>query len=240
MAPFATWRLRSTGERGRLVVAGVAAVLAGLTLVLLLVRPDGPPARTLALPVTTPPTGTRPAPTPEVRATAARPTRTTGRPTATVRRTTAASTTRSRPSSAAATSAPPTPGPVSVTIEAESATLGGVALRVSCACSGGAAVAQVGLAFVGGAWKLGAVTFAGVTVPRAGDYTLRIAYRSTRDRYLQVAVNGGGGQGLTCRAASSGTVTATVHLAAGANSIKIFNDRSSAPELDKIVVTSGG
>jgi hypothetical protein len=53
-------------------------------------------------------------------------------------------------------------------------------------------------------------------------------------------VNGGGDQGLLCRAASSGTVTAPVHLAAGANSIKIFNDRSSAPELDKIVVTSGG
>src|SRR5690242_16698769 len=81
MAPFATWRLRSAGEQGRVVVAAVAAVLAALTLVLLLVRPDGPAARNAALPASTDAAPTL-ADTPSkvgVRATAGQPTHTAAR-----------------------------------------------------------------------------------------------------------------------------------------------------------------
>ncbi|GAA1772868.1 hypothetical protein [Luedemannella helvata] len=238
MSRFVMWRLRTPGERMRLIVAGGAAVLAALTLVLLIVDPQRtgagdarPRGATAALPSAVPAS-----PTPRVgsRATAGRPSHT-----ATPTRSTSAPprTTPPAPTATATGRAPTTRASAAfaVTVEAESAQLGGSALRLSCGCSGGAAIGQLGSGFIDGfLWRSGWLTFGGISAPAAGDYTLTVTYRASRDRDLRVSVNGGETKTVRCRSGSPGTVTTTVRLAKGANSVKLFNDYSRAPDLDKI------
>ena len=231
MSRFVMWRLRTPGERMRLIVAGGAAVVAALTLVLLVVRPEGPDdgqvrlrGTTTALPtmvVTSTP------PHVGVRATAGQPTR--PPTTSAVPRTTRPAPTTSGATRTAA------PAPFAVTVEAESARLGGTALRLTCSCSGGAVIGQVGSGFIDGfLWRSGWVTFDGIAAPAAGDYTLTVTYRATRDRDLRVTVNDGQTTTVRCRKATPGTVTTTVRLAKGTNSVKLFNDYGRAPDIDKI------
>ncbi|GAA1830725.1 hypothetical protein GCM10009682_56740 [Luedemannella flava] len=234
------WRLRTTGERMRLILAGGAAVIAALTLVLLVVDPDGARGRDQALRGTAaalaaaPSVPVSPSPRSGVHATAGRPTRTAA---PTTSRRTAASptpTVTARASAAATTRA----APFAVTLEAEAGDLGGIALRLTCGCSGGAVIGQLGSGFIDGfQWRSGWLTFDGISVPADGDYTLTVHYRASRDRDLRISVNSGSSETVRCDEASAGTVTATVRLVAGRNTIRLFNDHGRAPDIDKIKVS---
>lgn len=110
-------------------------------------------------------------------------------------------------------------------------TLGTAGLTGCSPCSGGEKVRNIG----GGA--AADVLFPDVTVDRAGTYTLFIDYTVNGDRSFLVSVNGG----APVEAAVSGignstpeTTTVPVTLAAGANTIRIYNDEESAPDLDRL------
>jgi len=99
------------------------------------------------------------------------------------------------------------------------------------ACSGGQKVRNIG----GGAGA--AVTFPGVTVPAAGPYTLYLDFTVNGDRSYFVSVNGGAPAEVKVSGAGNSTPYTTsvpVTLTAGANTIRIGNDRAGAPDLDRI------
>ena len=82
-----------------------------------------------------------------------------------------------------------------------------------------------------------AVTFGDVTVPAPGEYTLFIDYTVNGDRSFFISVNGG----APVAAAVSGignttpqTTSVRVTLQAGPNTIKVYNDAVSAPDLDRL------
>lgn len=235
MARFAMWRLRTTGERLRLILAAGAAVLAALTLVLLFVGPDrarGGDAGSRGMPAAFgAPGSASPTPRAGVHATAGRPSRTAGRTTAAAPTTRV--TTRAVPSAA--------PRTFAVTLEAEAAQLGGVAAVLGCDCSGGSAIGQLGSGFVGGSqWRSGWLTFDGIAAPAAGEYQLTVSYRANRDRDLRISVSGGSTVTVRCPAGAARTVTTKVRLTAGANTLRLFNDYARAPDVDKIALTSRG
>ncbi|TML22251.1 MAG: carbohydrate-binding protein [Actinobacteria bacterium] len=133
--------------------------------------------------------------------------------------------------------ATPTGGGSGGSFEAESAanTLAGGAKVASCtACSGGQKVG-----FVGNGATL---TFNNVTVASTGRYAVAIAYGdgSTTGRQAVVSVNGGPGQTIqftpTGGFSTPGTMTVTLTLTAGTNTIQFGNPTAYAPDFDKITV----
>ncbi|WP_081655726.1 CBM35 domain-containing protein [Amycolatopsis vancoresmycina] len=105
-------------------------------------------------------------------------------------------------------------------------------LRTFCSpCSGGQKVRNIG----GSAGA--AVTFPDVTVPAAGQYTLYLDFTVNGDRSYFVSVNGGTPAEVKVSGVGNNnpyTTSVPVTLTAGANTIRIGNDRSGAPDLDRI------
>ena len=119
--------------------------------------------------------------------------------------------------------------------EAEAGTLaGGAAVRTCTPCSGGQKVGNVGMG--------GSVTFSNVTEASAGTYQLVISYcngDASGSRNAVVTVNGTAKTvnfpntgGFT----TPGTITISVTLKAGSNTISFGNASAWAPDLDKIKV----
>jgi hypothetical protein len=76
-----------------------------------------------------------------------------------------------------------------------------------------------------------------VTVPAAGEYKLFIDFTVNGDRSYFVTVNGGTPVQVTVSGVGNNTPYTTsvpVTLRAGANTIKIHNDKESAPDLDRV------
>ena len=102
--------------------------------------------------------------------------------------------------------------------------------------SGGAYVGYVG----GGADN--AVTFDNVTADTAGKYTLRIYYISGEPRSLKVDVNGKFAAKLDGCYANRGdwtgirAVDVEVELAAGKNTVRLYNDQAYGPSIDRIAL----
>jgi hypothetical protein len=127
-------------------------------------------------------------------------------------------------------------GPAAATYEAEAATLAGGARVATCAaCSGGAKVRFVG--------NGGTVTFGSVTAPASGGYRLTIGYASGgAARTGVVSVNGTAVAALvfppTGDFDTPGSVTVTVHLKAGTNTVAIGNPSGYAPDVDRLTVAT--
>ena len=94
--------------------------------------------------------------------------------------------------------------------------------------------------YVGGSGN--GVTFENISAPEEGDYELRIYYVSGEPRTLKVDVNGSFAQKIdNCYANKNDwsgirAVSATVHLKAGSNTIKLYNDAGNAPSIDRIAL----
>jgi hypothetical protein len=98
-------------------------------------------------------------------------------------------------------------------------------------CSGGQKVRNIG----GSAGA--AVTFPAVTVGAAGQYSLYLDFTVNGDRSYFVSVNGGAPVEVKVSGVGNSTPYTTsvpVTLNAGANVIRIGNDGSGAPDLDRI------
>ena len=135
----------------------------------------------------------------------------------------------------------PTPTPFNLSIEAEASgnTLGGGATIESCAaCSGGKDVAYIGYG-TNNAYLI----FNNVTVPATGQYTLTLYYASDSARTADITVNGTTVQTLNFPSTGDwntiGSVSTTVTLQQGGNTIKYSNSSTRAPDLDRIVLTNG-
>ncbi len=123
--------------------------------------------------------------------------------------------------------------------EAEHASVSGMAaVTPGKYCSGSAYVGYVG----GGAGN--AVTFRNVYAETAGTYPLRIYYISGETRSLQVDVNGSYVTTIDGLYANKNdwsgiaAVTVDVHLNAGENTIRLYNDQSFAPSIDRIAIAN--
>jgi hypothetical protein len=136
-----------------------------------------------------------------------------------------------------ATSASAATPPLATSLEAEAAPnlLAGGAVVQSCpTCSGGAKVGFVG--------EGGTLTFTSVTAPSSGSYQVTIAYcdGSATGRQATVSVNGGTPQTLSFTPTGSfstvGTMTVTLQLTAGTNTIEFANPTAYAPDFDRIIV----
>ncbi len=124
--------------------------------------------------------------------------------------------------------------------EAESSanTLGGRAAVVACtSCSGGSKVGSVGR-------NSGTLQFNGVQASSAGTHTLTIYYLDgDTGRTAQMSVNGGGATTVTFHGTNDNnwnvvqSLTETVQLNAGNNTIKFSNPSGPAPDFDRIVVS---
>ncbi|MEV7037365.1 alpha-L-fucosidase [Amycolatopsis sp. NPDC051061] len=100
-------------------------------------------------------------------------------------------------------------------------------------CSGGQKVRNIG----GSAGA--AVTFPAVTVASAGQYALYLDFTVNGDRSYFVSVNGGAPVEVKVSGVGNSapyTTSVPVTLNAGANTIRIGNDRAGAPDLDRISV----
>ena len=109
--------------------------------------------------------------------------------------------------------------------------LGSTGLTGCGPCSGGEKVRNIG------GDPEAAVTFPAVVVPSAGEYTLHIDFTVNGPRSFFVSVNGGppaevrvDGQGNNTPFTTSVRIT----LQGGPNTIKLFNDNASAPDLDRL------
>ena len=123
-------------------------------------------------------------------------------------------------------------GARSVEAESHAASITGRAARGDCrGCSQGGRVRWIG--------KGNELTLNGITVGEAGNYTLQIDYILEGERGLWLSVNGGDPMGLSLKG-TSWNVPSTAHvnvaLRAGPNSVRFFNDRAYAPDLDRIVI----
>jgi uncharacterized protein YkwD len=120
--------------------------------------------------------------------------------------------------------------------EASTSTLAGGARVGSCsACSGGKKVGWIGA-------NRGVLTFTNVRADAAGPATVTITYATRARRSAQLSVNGAQPTALAFNGTGSytrpGTVTVTVTLTAGANTLRFSNPTGWAPDLDKIQVRS--
>jgi hypothetical protein len=98
-------------------------------------------------------------------------------------------------------------------------------------CSGGQKVRNLGGS--GDAY----VNFTDVIVEQAGQRQLYLDYTVNGDRSFFVSVNGGAPIELAVSGVGNNTpatVSAPVTLQAGVNTIKVFNDEDSAPDLDRL------
>jgi hypothetical protein len=109
--------------------------------------------------------------------------------------------------------------------------IGSAGITSCSACSGGQKVRNIGGA------PDAHVVFPDVTVGAAGDYTLYLDYTVNGDRSYFVSVNGGAPAEVKVSGVGNATVqTASlrVPLRAGANTIRVYNEADSAPDLDRI------
>ncbi|MEV4560822.1 glycoside hydrolase family 9 protein [Kitasatospora sp. NPDC049285] len=132
-------------------------------------------------------------------------------------------------------------GPSGGSFEAEAAgnTRTGRATVVACVpCSGGNRDGYLGTVTAG----TGALTFNGVTVATAGSYQVQVAYTngSASARNADISVNGGAAQTVSFAPTGAfttvGTVTVTLTLTAGTNTVTFANPSGAAPDLDRLVV----
>ncbi|GCE09940.1 alpha-galactosidase D [Dictyobacter aurantiacus] len=134
---------------------------------------------------------------------------------------------------------PPFQGDKAVSYEAESPTnntLGGSAQIVVCStCSGSEKVGNLG--------GSGSVQFNTITKKKAGIYTMTMYYTDgDSQRSIYISVNGGSGVLLDCHGLSNNNwnqvqaMQVSVQLKAGTNTIKFYNDKGYAPDLDRITV----
>jgi hypothetical protein len=131
------------------------------------------------------------------------------------------------------------PGLVSeIEAEASSNTFSGQAASTGCfLCSGGRKVRFIG------SLPANHLTVNGITVATAGEYDLYMDYTVSGTRTFYVSVNGGPAVAVPLSGTSSNdpvTAKLPVTLAAGANSIRFFNDTAGAPDLDRIRVAVPG
>jgi hypothetical protein len=115
----------------------------------------------------------------------------------------------------------------------------GAIVQNNSACSGGANVGYLG----GGTGSSnGTVVINNVNVPTAGTYNMTIYYLSGETRTVYVTANNGSWYGVNCPGTNSWTsvasVTTTVNLNAGNNTIKLDNGSGTefAPDIDRIVI----
>jgi DUF1680 family protein len=124
--------------------------------------------------------------------------------------------------------------PAGTSYEAEAGTLGGqAAVRSSSGASGGALVGYVGNG------TANYLQFNNVNAT-AGAHQVTIFYASGAARSLTASVNGGTATNVNTPSTGGwdtiGSVTMTLTLAAGANTIRIGNSTGWAPDIDRIVV----
>ncbi|HTU73830.1 MAG TPA: carbohydrate-binding protein [Trebonia sp.] len=122
---------------------------------------------------------------------------------------------------------------------ASAATLAGGARTASCnSCLGGEKAGYVG--------EGGTLTFTGVTAPSAGTYAVPVDYldgtSGTTGRSATITVNGTVVQTLTFTPTGSfanpGTVTVSLPLRSGANTVEFSDASAYAPDFEAIVVPS--
>jgi hypothetical protein len=109
--------------------------------------------------------------------------------------------------------------------------IGGSGLTSCGPCSGGEKVRNIGGA------PDAFVQFGDVTVGTAGQYTLYIDFTVNGPHSYFVSVNGGAAVQVAVDGQGNSTPYTTsipVTLNAGANTIKLYNDKDSAPDLDRI------
>jgi alpha-L-fucosidase len=124
--------------------------------------------------------------------------------------------------------------PPTTTVEAENAALSGSAAAASCStCSSGAKVRFIG----NNANNFATFT---VTAASAGARQLTITYELDGSRSFFVSVNGGTGVEVPLTGTSWSTPASTtipITLAAGSNTITVFNNTANAPDLDRIDIS---
>ncbi|WP_433220906.1 carbohydrate-binding protein [Dactylosporangium sp. CS-047395] len=128
--------------------------------------------------------------------------------------------------------------PTGTSYEAESSanTLAGqAAIRTSSGASGGAFVGYVGNG------TANTLRFNTITATAAGTRTVRLYYASGAARAVTLTVNGTAGPTVNTPSTGGwdtvGSVTATVTLRAGTNTIQLGNTTGWAPDIDRIVVS---
>ena len=119
--------------------------------------------------------------------------------------------------------------------EAPANTLAGGAVVSTCStCSGGAKVGFVG--------NGGTLTFNGISVPSAGTYRVTLVYCSGDPRPAMVSANGGPPQALSFASTGSynttGTMTVSLPLNAGTNTIQLGDPTAYTPDFDRIIVAA--
>lgn len=130
----------------------------------------------------------------------------------------------------------PTDTPITYEAELSQNTLAGGAQVVSCAgsdCSGGARVERIG--------RGGTLQCNNVSKSNAGNYALTIYYTNgSGNRVLYMSVNSGSAITINFSDTGSwhtvGTLSITVSLNAGNNTIMFSNSSARGPDIDKIVV----
>jgi hypothetical protein len=134
----------------------------------------------------------------------------------------------------------PTPGPFNLSIEAEASgntLVGGATIESCAACSGGQDVAYMGYG-TNNAYLI----FNNVTVPATGQYTLTFYYLSDSARTADITINGNFVETVSFPSTGSfqtlGSLSITVTLQQGSNTIKFSNPSVRTPDLDRIVVSS--
>lgn len=145
------------------------------------------------------------------------------------------------PAPTPAATSTPTPGGGTAYYEAEAAnnTLAGAAVVTNePSCSGGKKVGYLGNG------SNNYLIFNGVNVTSGGSYTLTIYYLSAETRTYYLGVNGGSGPAVICNSSGGwstvGTITTTVALNTGNNTIKFYNNDAYCPDLDRISINGGG
>ncbi len=125
------------------------------------------------------------------------------------------------------------------TYEAEASvnTLAGGAHTVDCRrCSGGSRVTGIG--------GQGVLTITGVVAEKDGPARLAVTYTGDRNRTAQISVNGAVPIAVVfpgTRATSRpGTLRITATLRAGENKLAFANPVGTAPDIDKVVITTDG
>jgi hypothetical protein len=128
--------------------------------------------------------------------------------------------------------------PPSNSYEAESSanTLAGqAAVRTSSGASGGALVGYIGNG------TANYLQFNGVSASSSGSHTVTVYYASGENRSLTVSADGGTAVSLNTPSTGGwdtvGSVSVTVTLNAGTNTVRIGNPGGWAPDIDRIVVS---
>jgi hypothetical protein len=129
--------------------------------------------------------------------------------------------------------------PAAYEAEASANTQSGTRVIGCSGCSGSRKVGDVGR-------NAGTLQFNGITASGAGTATVTISYVNgdTRARTADLSVNGGAATKVTFPVtrdwSTPGTLTVTVTLKSGGNTLKFGNTSGPAPDFDKIAVGGVG